>query len=51
MIEVTDWGHRVQSGYRAGNVTAWNKHKNHKWNKDRIVIVVRRSSETFIHNN
>lgn len=51
MTGVTDWGHRVQSGYHAGNVTARNKHKNHKCNKDSIDIVARRSSETFIHSN
>lgn len=48
MTTVTDRGHRVQSGYHAGNVTAGNKHKNHKCNKNSDDIVVRQS---FIHNN
>lgn len=39
MTEVTDWGHQVQSGYHAGNVTKWNKHKSHKCNKDSTDIV------------
>ena len=33
MTKVTDWGHRVQSGYHVGKVTAGNKHKNHTCNK------------------
>lgn len=51
MTEETDWGHQDQSGYHTGNVTARNKHKNHTCNKGAAILVVRRSSETFIHNN
>lgn len=33
MTKVTDWGHRVQSGYHVGKVATGNKHKNNTCNK------------------